>query len=412
MEREDKKILKFPANFLWGTSTSAHQVEGGNFNDWTEWEKSESRIKNLELSSLIKKYGLENYISGRACDHYHLYEQDFDLARELGHNAHRFSIEWSRIEPEQGKFNQKEIEHYRKVLLALRERDLEPFVTLWHWTNPLWLFKKGGWANKQVVNYFERYTKIIVQELGDLIGFWVTLNEPMVHMSHGYLKGNFPPGQKSIFQTRKVFNNLIKAHQAAYQVIHSQYPKAQVSIANLTNYFEPAHKWCPLEQLMTGLAHYFWNDRFLKKIKNQLDYIGLDYYFHNRIVWYPPFKKNLNQKTTDLGWEIYPEGIYYVLKYLAKFSKPIYILENGLADAKDKKRAKFIREHLYWTQKAIQEGIDVRGYFHWSLLDNFEWDKGFWPRFGLIEVDYQTLERKPRPSAYLYAQICRTGIVP
>lgn len=379
------KILKFPEGFLWGSSNSAYQVEGG--------------IENCDWGSR----------AGSACDHYNRYEQDFDWLEKFNQNAYRFSIEWSRIEPEPGKFNQKEIEHYRKVLLALKKRNIKSIVTLWHWTNPIWFIKMGGWTNKKAVKHFENYIKTIARELGDLIDFWVTLNEPMVYIS-GYSTGKFPPFQKrNIFKARKVFNNLIKAHQKSYQIIHKKYPKAQVSITKLTNYFEPARKWCPMEIFFAWIGHFLWNHWFLKRIKSQLDYIGLDYYFHHRIVWYPPFIRSLKKKTTDIGWEIYPKGIYYVLKYLSKFQKPIYILENGLADAKDKQRKDFIKDHLIWIHKAVEEGIDVRGYFYWSLMDNFEWAQGFKPRFGFIEIDYKTMGRKPRPSAYYYAKICKSN---
>jgi beta-glucosidase len=388
------KILEFPKNFLWGSATSAHQVEGNNIhNDWWDAEQTQ-KIK---------------YKSDRACDHYNLYEQDFDLAKKLGQNAHRFSIEWSRIEPKQGEFNQKEIEHYRNVLLALKKRNIKSVVTLWHWTNPIWLAKMGGWANKKSSVYFERYAKFIVEELGDLIDFWVTLNEPMVHIGNGYLRGNFPPFKKNIFKAKNAFDNLVKAHQKSYKIVHAKYPEAEVSIAQLINYFEPARKWCPIEIFFAKFLRYIWNYRFLEKIKNEIDYIGVDYYFHNRIVFYPPFIKNLNKKTSDLGWEIYPKGIYYILKELKKYQKPIYITENGVADAQDKFRKDFIKDHLFWVHKAIQEGADVRGYFHWSLMDNFEWGRGFEPRFGLIKIDYKTMERKPRHSAYYYAQICEAN---
>ncbi|MCK4520260.1 glycoside hydrolase family 1 protein [Candidatus Parcubacteria bacterium] len=381
------KVLRFPKWFLWGSSTSAYQVEGG--------------IENCDWGSR----------AGKACDYYNRYEQDFDWLEKFNQNAYRFSIEWSRIEPKPGKFNQKEIEHYRKVLLALKERNIKSIVTLWHWTNPIWFIKMGGWADKKAVKHFENYTKVIVKELGDLINLWVTLNEPMVYIS-GYSTGRFPPFQKrNILKFRKVFNNLVKAHKIAYQSIHAQYPNAQVSISKLTNYFEPARKWCVLEIFFAWLGHIFWNHLFLKRIKSQLDYIGFDYYFHHRIVWYPPFIRNFKKETTDMGWEIYPKGIYYALKYLNQFKKPIYILENGLADAQDKQRKDFIKDHLFWVHKAIEEGIDVRGYFHWSLMDNLEWNKGFEPRFGLIEIDYKTMKRKPRPSAYYYAKICRNNYI-
>jgi len=391
--------VKFPKNFLWGAATSAHQVEGGNINDWTEWEKKNAK----RLAEKAQKYYQpwqqkkfpeilepKNYISGRACDHYHLYKQDLDLAKSLGHNAHRFSIEWSRIEPKEGKINQKEIEHYRQVLLTLRERGLEPFVTLYHWTLPNWLAEKGGWLNPKAPYYFDRFVKIVSENLFDEVKFWITINEPVMFAFNGYLKGKWPPQKKSIFKYLKVLNNLTKAHKLAYQSLHLIDLDCQVGVSKNDIYFEGI-----------PLADYFWDDYFRNKIKKEQDFIGLNYYFHSRLGG------NKNESVSDLNWEIYSEGIYHVLKDLKKYNKPIYITENGLADKSDKKRAQFIKDHLYWIHKAIKEDVDVRGYFYWSLLDNFEWDKGFWPRFGLIEVDYKTLKRIPRPSAYQYAKICR-----
>ena len=361
--------MKFPNNFLWGAATSAHQVEGGNVNDWSEWKKGDA---------------------GRTCDHYHRFEQDFDLAKSLGHNAHHFSIEWSRIEPKEGKINQNEIEHYRQVLTALGQRGLEPMVTLWHFTLPTWLAKKGGWLNPKAPYYFDRYVKIIAENLFNEVKFWITINEPDVYASRCFLAGVWPPQKRSVFKYFKVLKNLARAHQLAYQSLHLIDLDCQVGISKNNIYFENI-----------PLADYLWNKYFLNRIKREQDFIGLNYYFHCHLFG------NENRAVSDLGREIYPEGIYHVLKGLKKYNQPIYITENGLADKDDAKREKFIKEHLAWVLRAIQEKIDVRGYFHWSLLDNFEWDKGFWPRFGLIEVDYQTMARKIRPSAFEYEKICR-----
>ncbi len=366
--------IRFPDNFYWGSATSSHQVEGGNFNDWSEWEKSKPEIAN----------------SGRACDHYNRFREDFDMAKSLNHKAHRFSIEWSRLEPKEGKLNRREIEHYRQVLLSLKERGLEPFVTLYHWTLPVWLAQKGGWLNKKTPYYFDRFVKIVSQNLFDQVNFWITINEPNVYASNSFLRGVWPPQKRSILKYFKVLNNLARAHQLAYRSLHLIDLDCQVGIAKNNVYFD-----------RSPLADYFWNSYFLKKIKDEQDFIGLNYYFHHR------FFKKRKLPVTDLGWGFYPKGIYHLLKDLRKYNKPIYITENGLADEKDKQRAKFIKGHLFWVQRAIQEGVDVRGYFYWSLLDNFEWDKGFWPRFGLVEVDYKTLERKIRPSAKIYAKICQ-----
>lgn len=383
-----KSDLKFPAGFYWGTATSAHQVEGSNFNNWSIWEKSGKRIERL------KKQGKnpQEYISGRACDHYHLYEQDFDLAKSLNNNAHRFSIEWSRIEPKKGQIDQKEIEHYRKVLVALKERQLEPFVTLYHWTLPNWLAQKGGWLNPKAPYYFDRFVKIVSENLFDYVNFWITINEPNVYASNCYLRGLWPPQRKNLFKYFRILKSLVRAHQLAYKSLRLIDLECRVGITKNNIYFSGF-----------PLIGYFWNSYFLNKIKREQDFIGLNYYFQHCF----PKKKNL--PVSDVGWSIYPQGIYFVLKDLKKYQKAIYITENGLADAQDIKRAKFIKDHLAWIHQAIQEEMDVRGYFYWSLLDNFEWDKGFWPRFGLMEVDYKTMERKIRPSAFQYAKICQNN---
>ena len=306
----------------------------------------------------------------------------------------------------------KEIEHYKKFLQKLKDNNIKSVVTLWHWTNPIWIAEIGGWENKKTVKYFIRYTKLIVNELGNLVDYWITLNEPLMHIGHGYIDGKFPPNKKrDLIGTIKVFNNFVKAHKKSYEIIHDKFPKAQVSIAMTTGYVEPAHKWNLIEVLIAKMGHYFRNDWYLNKIKNYFDYIGVNYYHHDRMVWYPPFKKNLNEKINDRGWEIYPEGIYHVLKNYKKFNKPIIIIENGTADQEDSHRAKFILDHLKYINKAIKEGVDVRGYFYWSLLDNFEWAEGFWPKFGLYAVDRKTFERTARPSAKMYAEICKTNSI-
>lgn len=402
-----KRLLEFPDNFLWGTSTSAYQVEGGNVNDWSVWEKSKARIDYLKKNNLNPK----DYISGQACDSYNRYEEDFDLAKSLNNNAVRFGIEWSRIEPEKDTCNVTVINHYRDVLSAAKKRGLKTFVTLWHWTNPVWFAKEGGWAGKEALTYFNKYVELVIKELGADIDYWITLNEPTVHVANGYLNGKFPPNKRNIFLADRVIRKLARAHNEAYDLIHNYFPNAQVSITKLRNYIEPAHKWLPIEVAYANMFNYFANKLFFKKIKNNFDYVGLDYYFHDRIVWYPPFIKNKNKQVTDMGWEIYPEGIYHVLKYLSRFNKPILITENGVADESGGVRSQFIKDHLYYVHKAIKEGIDVRGYFYWSLLDNFEWAHGYGPKFGLFKVDRKTFARTARPSAEVYRKICKENAV-
>ena len=407
--------LKFPKGFLWGAATSAHQVEGNNHNQWTEWELKNSKIKsqNAKLKKwpdfILEGYPNplqeENYISGRACGHYNRYEEDFDIAKSLGHNAHRFSIEWSRIEPEEGKFNEKEIEHYRDVIRALRARNLEPFVTLWHWTMPVWFARKGGFEKNGNIKYFVRFCEYVTKEFKDDVTFWITLNEPEIYTTSSYLKGVWPPQKKNLISYLLVIKNLIKVHRESYRIIKKIEPSAQIGIAKNNIYFE-AYQNKINNWILKKFIDWWWNFYFLNRIKNCQDFIGLNHYFHNRIKNLK-FGQNENKKVSDMGWELHPEAIYYVLKDLKKYNKPVYITENGLADTKDENREWFIKESLKNIHKSISEGVDVRGYFYWSLLDNFEWDKGFWPRFGLVEIDYKTLKRKPRPSSKIYGEIVK-----
>ena len=415
----EQKTLKFPDGFFWGAANSAHQVEGGNVNDWTEWEKANAerlareakdKWESWQQEKFPEMFDPQNYISGRACDHYNRFEEDFDLARSLGHNAHRFSIEWSRIEPEKGKFSNEAIEHYRRVLLALRERGLEPFVTMWHWTNPLWIRDLGGVEDKNFPCHFAYYAKYLVEQLGSLVRFWFTLNEPTSVIVNSYQKGNWPPQKKSFFAVQAVYKRLAEAHNLAYDKIHKIDPAASVGIANILNYFKPQNINSGLDKIARNFASHYSNERFLNLTKNKHDFLTAQYYFYN-IIKFPSRINNKAEINSDLGWGIRPEGLYYILKDLKKYNLPIYVTENGLADAQDSRRKEFIRGHLKWIHKAMEEGVDVRGYFYWSLLDNFEWDKGFWPRFGLVEVDYQTLERTVRPSALEYAKICRENFL-
>lgn len=420
---------QFPKNFYWGSAASAHQVEGGNHNDWAEWEHVNSsrlaaeaarrhantptRIPDYILKNYPNPLQEENYISGRACDHYNRFREDFDMAKSLGHNAHRFSIEWSRIEPEEGKWDEKEIEHYREVIKALRERGLEPFVTLWHWTNPIWFSVSGGWLRPDASEIFARFCRKVAESLPNVKN-WITMNEPEAFARHGYFLKDRPPAIGTIVSMIRVLRNLAVAHKAAYAAIKNFDTSMNVGYSESDVYFEPYDRW-PHNILLTKLLRYWRNNSFFKRMPEASDFIGLQYYFHTRVRFHPKsrwrFQYNENKKVTDVGWEIYPEGIYHVLKELKKYKKPIFVTENGLADARDIHRADFIKDHLYWAAKAIQNGVDVRGYFHWSLLDNFEWQQGFWPRFGLVEVDYKTTERKIRQSAYEYAKIAKENAI-
>lgn len=414
-------ILKFPDRFWWGSATSAHQIEGDNYNDWSEWEKSPERIAQL------KKEGKnpDNFISGKACDSYNRYEDDFDIAKKLNQNIHRFSIEWSRIEPEEGRFDSVAMQHYVDMVKALKDRGIEPMITLWHFTNPVWFSKKEGFLDKKSPEIFTRYIKYVVDNLKDRVGLWITFNEPAnVYAGLSYLKGTWPPQHKNIFEFIQVRRHMIKAHALAYQAIKNIY-KNRVFTEYDQSQSTMSHNIKPLVGIAENNPHivsgvilkalgigriidYLWNLYFWRKAIPYQDFIGLNYYTIKRLPGsYGMLSKQ--EVAEEMNWELYPEGIYRCLLKLKNFKKPIIITENGIADSTDQKRTKFIKDHLYWIWKAIQDGVDVRGYLYWSLLDNFEWARGFKPCFGLAEIDYKTFDRKIRSSAMEYAKICRTN---
>jgi len=395
----------FPENFYWGTAISSYQTEGNNDrSDWWEYERA-SKIGN----------GVH---SGKATNHYECYEEDFDLVQSLHNNAFRFSLEWSRIEPQSGQFDMTAIEYYRSYILSLRRRGIEPFITLWHYTLPVWLAERGGWLHKDAHRYFVRYVKFVMENLiADTdVKYIITMNEPLVYTLLSYVNKKYPPQQASIISAVRVVRKLIKAHRMSYRAIGKIKKGMRVGIAKNNTYFDTLSRK-RIDRCIVFVAGYVWNRYFLNRIRRHSDFIGINYYFHNRISFrwrkllHPRtiFNCNENEDTSDMGWEIYPAGMYYVLMEAKRYQKPIFILENGVADAKDRIRPLFIMEHLKYIWKAMRDGADVRGYFYWSLIDNFDWADGFEPRFGLFEVDYNDYSRHPRVSARVYADICRYG---
>lgn len=401
--KHDHETLKFPEGFLWGAATSAHQVEGNNVNnDWWDWEQ---------------KHQPPHLQSGRACDQYNLYEQDFELIKELNHNAHRLSIEWSRIEPKEGEFDQNEIEHYKKVLKSLKDKNITVMLTLWHWTLPKWVAEQGGWENGATVKYFERFVKKIVPEIGGLVDLWITLNEPDVYIYETYTARVWPHSKKSILGQIKTFLNLVSAHKKAYKYLHSLFPAGKpVGIANNVMSFSAYHKHSIKQLLEVFLNDLFVNHLFYFFTRKTHDFLGINYYFHIRLshLGITPKTATPLQQThdvSDLGWEIYPEGIFEVLTDLSD-GIPIYITECGIASTNDDRRNRFLISYLQEVARAIRAGVNVRGFFYWSLIDNFEWHMGFNPRFGLIEIDYETLKRRIRPSALVYTDIIQHNGIP
>jgi beta-glucosidase len=393
--------LVFPNGFLWGAATSAYQTEGQNRN--TDWWQSEQA-------------GLVPYRSGDACDSWTRWPEDVRLLSQLGLNAYRMSVEWARIEPQPGVFDQAALDHYRQMLEAVREAGLEPIVTLHHFTNPLWLSDAGGWHQPQVVTRFAMYTDQVARRLGDLVRWWVTINEPMVFGLFGNLTGAWPPHRHNdVFGYLRHTRHTLAAHAAARQVLRSRSGEALVSMALHLNPIDPVRYGDLTDHLAVWLYDWLWQGRILRSARNDLDWVGVNYYFRLLVRWdVAPWRffeapaMGPHQKT-EYGWEVYPKGLYRVLTRVGRLGKPVMVTENGIADADDDQRAGYLVAHLRQAHRALADGVDLRGYIHWSLLDNFEWAEGFTKRFGLAAVDRATLRRTLRPSARVYSQIARSN---
>lgn len=385
----------FPQGFLWGSATSSHQVEGGNTNnDWWRFEQ-QGRVKGRE-------------VSGDAVDSYHRYEEDLDLAAGMNHTVHRLSLEWSRIEPSEGVFDQAEIAHYAEVLRAARARGMKTFVTLNHFTVPLWFDDRGNWPRMDSPKLFERFTRAVAEPLAPYVDAWMTINEPMHYVNFGFFSGRWPPARRHYVPARRAGLHLARAHRLSYRALKAVAPDTPVGVAVNAIHI----KSC----IPSGLDRWGWfydwlmNWWFLDKTRRDLDFIGTQYYMALSV---PQLVRNdfgceHEGPHTDMGWRICPDGFRaQVTATWKRYGLPIYITENGIADASDELRPTYIRDHLAALHDAIvQDGADVRGYFYWSLLDNFEWADGWYPKFGLIAVDRTTMQRLPRPSAAYYARIC------
>lgn len=413
---DTKPILKFPSNFLWGASSSAHQVEGGNHNQWTVWELENAKA----LASMSKRQAKwlptwdeienqatnpHNYVSGEATDHYKRYKEDFLLIKKLNMNAWRFSIEWSRIEPEEGVWNAEAIEHYRTYLQTLQKIGVEPVVTFWHWTVPVWFEEKGGWLRTKNIAYFVRFAEKLLEELGKEFRYIITLNEPEVYVAKSFLTADWPPQVRSKLKSFRVLKNLIKAHKRVYKLAKKTGRKYRLSIAKNAAFHYPGDDSL-LSRVTAGFMRYIQDNYILNRVNKTTDFIGLNYYFSNR--YYGNRVHNPNEKVSDLGWDMQPANIQYVLEDLAdRYEKPIIITENGLADANDEYRKWWLSQTLMAMHRALLNGVKLEGYLHWSLTDNFEWSSGFWPRFGLAKVDYATKKRTLRPSAIWFAGVIK-----
>jgi len=411
----------FPKGFLWGTATASHQVEGNNTNNnWYAWE---------EAGHTIDKSGLAaDWWGGR-------WREDFDRAAETGQNAHRFSLEWSRIQPTPDTWDEEAIEKYRNMLRGLRERNMTALVTLHHFTDPLWVTEKGGWENDEIVALFEKFTRKMVDALKEYVTLWCTINEPNVYALSGYVQGEFPPGKKDIKLSMRVLGNMVKGHAAAYRAIHELQPEARVGYALHYRPMVPRVKWSPLDILMRNIRYEGVNMGFpsaistgvmrspvgnqnIPEAKGTQDYLGLNYYSVDT-VWFDLMKsgelfsnggypKGADMSGTDFIANI-PEGIFTSLKWIERTypNLPIIITENGVEDSADQMRPRYLAQHLHQVWRVVNFNWPVKGYFHWSLVDNFEWERGWTQRFGLWGLDLDTQKRIRRPSVDLYAEICK-----
>ena len=404
-------------DFLWGVATSAFQLEGSEHADWAGWDPVLRSKPDVT-------------------QHYRLFREDLKLLKELGVNAYRFSVEWSRIQPEEDRWDDDAIYHYQEIVDILRQNNIEPMVTLHHFTHPQWFLKSNPWHEADSISKFLSFVEKVASVLKD-VRYWITFNEPYVLLLGGYLEGCMPPGIQQFPSFLKALKNILCSHEKAYNLIHSVTKDARVSIAHNMATFAPCQKWNPFDRLLSRFAQFFYNhsllDAFLTgrlkikfpfvksiemdvPIKGKLDFFGVNYYTRIHLRLNPLRKmgvelkhKNVEkQGVSDMGWEIHPHGMERVLRAVSKLHVPIIVTENGIATDDDRKKEKFIKSHVDVIEGCLKKGIDVKGYFYWSLLDNYEWLRGFDARFGLYHVDYETLKRKPTVAAAFYSYIIKS----
>jgi beta-glucosidase len=414
----------FPRGFLWGTATAAHQVEGNNTNNqWWLWEQS----------------GHTQGTSGLAADWWGgRWKEDFDRAAEAGQNAHRMSVEWSRIQPTPDTWDEDALERYRTMLRGLRERGLTPMVTLHHFSDPLWFYEAGGWEKDESVPLFEKFVRKTVDALKEYCTLWCTLNEPNGYALNGYIKhgvATFPPGKNNPRLAFQVIAMMIRAHVAAYHAIHEIQREARVGYALHYRSFLPYRTWSPLDRLSTTIAFNSLNNGFpsalatgvmrsplgsinIPEAKGTQDYFGFNYYTRDYVTFdlrkpKTLFAHNFFAHDADLSMNKFmanePEGMFEGLKWIVRTfpNLPIIITENGVEDAEDQMRPRYMAQHIHQMWRAVNFNWPVKGYFHWTLVDNFEWERGWTQQFGLWGLDRETQKRIKRPSVDFYAEICR-----
>jgi beta-glucosidase len=441
-----KSARKFPEGFLWGTATAAHQIEGSPLADgagpsiWTRFAHTPGMTANGDTGDV-------------ACDHYRRWKEDVALMRQLGMQAYRFSVSWSRVLPEgTGRVNQRGLDFYSRLVDALLENGIEPLLTLYHWDLPAALDDKGGWLNRDSADWFAEYGSVLYRELDGRVKKWVTLNEPWVIADGGYLHGALAPGHRSRYEAPIASHNLMRAHGAAVQAYRALGAHQIGLVVNIEPKYAASDS--AADAAAVARAHAYMNEQYLHPallgtyppelkqifgdawpdwpaedfalIRQPLDFVGINYYTRSvtrAAKRYPLDAEAVKQDGalyTETGWEVFPQGLTDTLLWFKRTygELPVYVTENGAAfpdppraeggAVHDPLRVAYLREHLRAVHDAIDAGVDVRGYMLWSLLDNMEWSLGYSKRFGVVHVDYDTLARTPKDSALFYSRVVTT----
>jgi beta-glucosidase len=422
---------QLPEGFLLGCATAAHQVEGGIDNDWSRWVADHPEAIAGGGDAVV------------AIDQFHRYREDLEQLGSMHHSAHRFSIEWARVEPQPGQFDTDALAHYADVVRTCRRNGMEPVVTLHHFTLPAWLAESGGFAAPEAPMRFARYAAACAEALGDTVTWWVTINEPTVIAVLGHLEGVWPPGERSLRSTMASLRGLLRMHAAAahaINVVSEQHHRiAQISIAHHERRLLPRDPSSSVDRAVSRLPDFLFNRWFLRScaagrvlrpvghgevvpgLAGSLTYLGVNHYTSEAVsldlgapgMLFARHEALPGLPLSSAGWAIDAAGLRNAVADLWRaFGLPIMITENGVADENDELRPAYLRDHLVAVADAIDAGVDIRGYLFWTAWDNFEWAEGYTKRFGLIAVDRDTQARIPKPSAALFAEICRTREVP
>ncbi len=386
--------VTFPQGFVWGAAAAAHQIEGGNWNnDWWAFEH-QAGTPCIEPS-------------GDCCDSYHRYAEDISLVRDLGLGAYRFSIEWSRIEPEDGEFSRASLDYYRRVLAECHSQGVQPVVTFHHFSTPRWMTALGGWESNEVVDRFARFCERTTAHLGDLITIGCTINEPNIVSLMGYIVGVFPPGRRDLDAFAKVNEHLKAAHRKSYDALKSGPGDFPVGLCvAMGDWWAPAGA----EEALDRTRHMH-EGQFLEATRGD-DFLGVQAYSRTRLDegGRPMGPEEGVEVVASMGYEFWPQALEVAVRHAAEIAQtPLYVTENGLGHDNDERRIAYVHDALEGVGRCLDDGIDVRGYFYWSLLDNFEWALGYGPKFGLIAVDRESFVRTPKPSAKWFGDIARAN---